>query len=56
MKYVVRINPKSLEEESFPYLEPGSVPPIVDPEKPDEAKDAGVPGPTEENPEKAKPS
>ncbi len=49
MKFVVRINPKSLKDESFPYLEPGTVPPIVDPEKPEEAKDSGVPKKKDDN-------
>ena len=56
MKFVLKIDPKTLKDESFPYLEPGRVPPIVDPEKPDEAKDGGVTGPAEENPRKPKPS
>jgi hypothetical protein len=42
MKFVVRINPETLKDESFPYLEPGRVPPIVDPEEPEKAKDGGV--------------
>jgi len=49
MKAVVRINPKTFKSESFEYLEPGPVPPIVDPENPEEAKDGGVEGPDEDS-------
>jgi hypothetical protein len=49
MKFVLRINPKTLKQESCPYLEPGPVPPIVDPEDPEEPKDGGVPR-SDENP------
>lgn len=34
MRFVVRINPKTLKQESFAYLEPSPVLRIVDPENP----------------------
>jgi len=52
MKFVVRINPGTFKQESSPYLEPGPVPPIVDPEKPEETKDGGVEGPDEDHTQK----
>ena len=55
MKFVVRINPETLKDESFPYLEPGRVPPIVDPEEPEEAKDGGISKADEEEPKKPRP-
>ena len=56
MRFVVRINPEILNQESSVYLEPGPVPPIVDPENPEEAKDGGVEGSDEEKPKKPKPN
>lgn len=47
MKFVVRINPETLKQESFAYLEPGPIPSIADPENPEEAKDGRVLGPDE---------
>jgi len=47
MKFVVRIDPKTLEYDAFQYDEPGPLPPIVDPADPEEPKDGGVPDPEE---------
>jgi hypothetical protein len=48
MKFVARINltKKKPEERivTFFYNDPGPLPPIIDPENPEEAKDGGVPG------------
>jgi len=34
LKFVVAIDPKTLKDESFPYLEPDPVPAIINPENP----------------------
>lgn len=59
MKFVAIINGKKEGEDritTFLYDDPGPVPPIVNPENPEEAKDGGVPGQEEENSKKPKPS
>ncbi|MEN6560903.1 MAG: hypothetical protein ABFD52_09030 [Acidobacteriota bacterium] len=59
MKFVAIIDGKKKGSDritSFIYTDDGHVPPIVDPEKPDEAKDGGVPGPEVEGSGKPKPS
>ena len=56
MRFVVRINPEILNQESSVYLEPGPVPPIVEPENPEEAKDGGVKAPEEPKPKTSKSS
>lgn len=51
MKFVVRFDPSKKKPEDrivdFLYPDPGPLPPIVDPENPDEPKDGGVEGPDE---------
>ena len=59
MKFVAIIDGKKKGEDritSFIYPDDGPVPPIVDPEKPEEAKDGGAPGPSVKNPKEHKPS
>lgn len=43
MRVLVRIDPKTLEPDFIRYDEPGPVPPIVEPDRPGEAKDGGPP-------------
>jgi len=42
MKVIVRIDPKTFKLEVIRYDEPSIVPPIIDPPKPEEAKDGGL--------------
>ena len=59
MKFVAIIDGKKKGADritSFIYTDDGSVPPIVDPERPEEAKDGGTPGPSVKNPKEYKPS
>jgi hypothetical protein len=59
MKFVAIINGKKKGSDritSFIYPDDGPVPPIVDPDEPEEAKDGGVPGPEEEKSKKPRPS
>ena len=45
MKVIVRIDPKTFKPEVIRYDEPGIAPPIIDPPKPEEAKDTEPPKP-----------
>ena len=56
MKFILNIDPQTLKDESFPYLEPDPVPAIISPENPEEANDAGPAGTEAEKSEKQKPS
>lgn len=67
MKFVVRLNSKTLTYDTFFYNDPGPLPPIIDPPEPDEPKDTGPqvkdipvpvnnPEPKERNLNKPKPS
>ncbi len=56
MKFVVVLDPKTLKYDSFRYDEPGPLPPIVDVEEPEKARDGGAPEPGEEKSKKPKPS
>jgi hypothetical protein len=49
MKFVVRIDLNTLKYDAFQYDDPGPLPPVVDPEKPEEPKDGGVPGDIKDN-------
>jgi hypothetical protein len=52
MNFVIRLHPKTLKYDAFQYNEPGPLPSIVDPKKPEEAKDGGVPESKESRSEK----
>ncbi len=58
MKFVAIINGKKTGEDritTFLYDDPGPLPPIVDPERPEEAKDGGVSGAEEHTQKKEAP-